>query len=81
MEIAPSIDLPEQISSLIRVKVITLASTPMPTARITPAIPGRVRVKEDMNPKKPEIAAIDTATWPIRAKIATTPGRRKKITI
>ncbi len=36
--------LPRPISSLIRVKIITLASTAMPMDRIMPATPGRVRV-------------------------------------
>ena len=35
---------PTPISSLIRVKMITLASTAIPMDRIIPAIPGKVRV-------------------------------------
>ena len=37
-------DLPSASSSLIRVNMITLASTAIPTDRITPAIPGSVSV-------------------------------------
>lgn len=53
-----------------------LASTPMPMERIIPAIPGRVRVEELMPGKKPVKAAIISATCPIRAMTATTPGSR-----
>ena len=38
-------DLPARNSSLMRSKMITLASTAMPTVRITPAMLGRVSVK------------------------------------
>ena len=36
--------LPAAISSLIRVKIMTLASTAIPTERMIPAIPGSVSV-------------------------------------
>ena len=42
---APSRDLPFFSSSLMRSAVMTLASTPMPMARMIPAMPGSVRVK------------------------------------
>ena len=42
---APSSDLPLFSSSLMRSAVMTLASTPIPMARMIPAMPGRVRVK------------------------------------
>ena len=42
---APSRLLPLRSSSLMRSAVMTLASTPMPMARMMPAMPGRVRVK------------------------------------
>ena len=59
-----------------RSAVITLASTPMPMARMIPAIPGRVSVKLDRKGKKPDTAATDRASCPIRANTATTPGSR-----
>ena len=42
---APSMLFPARISSLMRSAVMTLASTPMPMARIMPAMPGSVSVK------------------------------------
>ena len=42
---APGRDLPLRSSSLMRSAVMTLASTPMPMARMMPAMPGSVRVK------------------------------------
>ena len=61
-----SIVLPLFISSFIRSPVITFASTPIPTARIIPAIPGIVSVKLFENGKKPVIAQNVPATCPIR---------------
>ena len=42
---APSMLLPERISSLMRSAAMTLASTPIPMARMMPAMPGSVSVK------------------------------------
>ena len=41
--IAVFVVLPSPISSLIRVKMMTFASTAIPIPRMIPAIPGRVR--------------------------------------
>ena len=42
---AAAADLPRRYSSLMRSKMITLASTAIPTVRMTPAMLGSVRVK------------------------------------
>ena len=73
---APSRVLPPRSSSRMRSAVITLASTPMPMARIMPAMPGSVRVKLLNTGKKPDTAAMVPATWPSRPMQATKPGRR-----
>ena len=54
--------------------MITFASTPIPTARMIPAIPGIVSVKLFENGKNPVIAQNVPATCPIRPITATTPG-------
>ena len=78
---APSRDLPERSSSLMRSAVMTLASTPMPMARIMPAMPGRVRVKLSKTGKYPDTKAKVAATCPSRAMLAKNPGRRYRTVI
>ena len=72
--IAPLRVLPLPSSSFILSKVTTLASTPIPTASIIPAIPGIVKVKLSILGKNPEIAAIVHITCPTRAIEATAPA-------
>ena len=55
--IAPSMVRQALSSSRIRSAESTLPSTPMPTERIIPAIPGIVRVLLALNPKNPVTAA------------------------
>ena len=62
LSIAPSIVLPFLNSSFMRSEAITLQSTPTPTERIIPAIPGIVRVKLEAFGKNPDIAAIVPAS-------------------
>ena len=66
-----STEFPAPISSLIRVKIITLASTAIPIDRIIPAIPGRVRVTS-----KACISTISSPTYIKRARDAARPGSR-----
>ena len=66
-----STEFPAPISSLIRVKIITLASTAIPMDRIIPAIPGKVRVTS-----KACISTISSPTYMKRAKDAARPGIR-----
>ena len=58
LSIAPSIVLPFLNSSLMRSEAITLQSTPTPTDRMIPAMPGTVSVKLSAFGKKPEMQAI-----------------------
>ena len=81
VRMAPSKVLPALSSSLMRSLVIILASTPIPMERITPAMPGKVRVKLGTKLKKPETQARDKATCPSRAMQATKPGTLYTINI
>ena len=70
-EIAVRGGLPVRISSLIRSKMRTFASTPIPIVRMTPAIPGRVRVAA-----KYAIAPIRMSRFSTRAMTALIPDSR-----
>ena len=61
--------LPVAISSRIRAKIITLASTAIPIDRMIPAIPGRVRVIS-----KPLSSRIISTTYMHSASELATPG-------
>ena len=61
--------LPVAISSRIRAKIITLASTAIPIDRIIPAIPGSVRVIS-----KPLSSRIISTTYMHSARELATPG-------
>ena len=60
---------PEAISSRIRAKMITFASTAMPMDRIMPATPGRVRVMS-----KPYRRSTMSSTYSPRARALARPG-------
>ena len=71
---APSRVFPARISSLILSDVMIFASTPIPTERMIPAIPGIVRIELFIKSKYPETNASIPATCPARAMTATAPG-------
>ena len=64
-------DLPAPISSRIRAKIITLASTAIPMDRIIPAIPGKVKVISNSHS-----ANTVNAEYKINARLAVKPGTR-----
>ena len=67
--IAERTDLPRPISSLIRVNIITFASTAIPIESTIPAIPGRVSVI-----CKSCKSTSSITTYAIRAKLEASPG-------
>ena len=68
---AASGDFPVRRSSLMRSKMITLASTVMPIVRMIPAIPGSVRTA-----RKRTSAPKTISMFRISARFATTPSTR-----